>query len=78
MTNNYASFAGRTWKILRINSGGSIRMILDASAGNTTYQNSNVPTPHTIDAANSLIVWKILMLIQQFIHGIIIWWLYCC
>ncbi len=58
VTNNYVSFAGRTWRILRINSDGTIRIILDASAGNSTYQNTNEPNPHTIDAATSLLAWQ--------------------
>ena len=58
VTDNYVSFAGYTWRILRINSDGSVRLILDGSAGNAQYKNTNVPTPHTIEAANSLIAWQ--------------------
>ena len=36
VTNNYVSFAGFTWRIVRINGDGSIRMIYD---GTTPYRN---------------------------------------
>ena len=34
---NYVSFAGQTWRIVRINGDGSIRMILNGNIGQTTY-----------------------------------------
>ena len=56
--NNYVSFAGYTWRILRINADGSLRLILDSSISNSQYQTSNAPTTHTIDKAIELIDWK--------------------
>ncbi len=37
VVNNYVSFAGLTWRILRINEDGSIRIILNESAGRTPF-----------------------------------------
>jgi len=37
VTNNYVSFANKTWRIIKINKDGSIKIILDASAGTSTY-----------------------------------------
>lgn len=37
VTNNYVNFANKTWRIIKINKDGSIKMILDASAGTSTY-----------------------------------------
>ena len=38
VTNNYVSFAGFTWRIVRINENGSIRLLLnDGINNNTTY-----------------------------------------
>ncbi len=34
---NYVSFAGKTWRIVRINGDGSVRLLLNASAGTSTY-----------------------------------------
>lgn len=36
---NNVSFAGRKWKIVRINGDGTVRLILDASIGLTPYNN---------------------------------------
>ena len=43
VTNNYVSFAGQTWRIVRVNEDGTIRMIMQNGINNnTTYQfNSN-------------------------------------
>ena len=42
VTNNYVSFAGKYWRIIRINGDGSIRMIYDGtSAYNNGISNSN-------------------------------------
>ena len=42
VTNNYVSFAGLTWRIVRINEDGTIRMILNSGINsNATYQYSN-------------------------------------
>jgi len=38
VTNNYVSFAGKTWRIVRINEDGSIRIVTDSSAGTSAYQ----------------------------------------
>ena len=38
VSNNYVKFAGFTWKIIRINENGTIRMIMDGNIGSTTYQ----------------------------------------
>ena len=40
--NNYVEFAKKTWRIMRINGDGSIRLILNGSAGVSTYNNSGV------------------------------------
>lgn len=56
--NNYVSFAGYTWRILRINADGSLRLILDGTISNSQYQTSNAPTTHTIAKAIELIDWK--------------------
>ena len=37
VVNNYVSFAGLTWRIVRINEDGSIRIILNESAGRTPF-----------------------------------------
>lgn len=56
--NNYVSFAGYTWRIIRINSDGSLRLILDDIATTTQYQSSNTPTENTINSAISLLDWE--------------------
>lgn len=56
--NNYVSFAGYTWRILRINKDGSLRLILDDIITVSPYQNNNTPTENTISSALSLIDWK--------------------
>ncbi|MCI5967131.1 MAG: glycine-rich protein [Tenericutes bacterium] len=37
VTNNYVSFAGFTWRIVRINEDGSVRLILQTGINNKTY-----------------------------------------
>ena len=63
VTNNYVSFAGQTWRIIRINEDGTVRLILNGSIGgyvfnrgfNTSdrmyyyYSNSDTAKP-TIDS----------------------------
>lgn len=58
VNNNYVSFAGYTWRILRINTDGSLRLILDSVATNTMYQNTNTSSSNTIDTAIEHIGWK--------------------
>ncbi len=41
VTNNYVNFANHTWKILRINGNGNIRLILDNTI-NSNYYNNNL------------------------------------
>ena len=41
VTNNYVSFAGFTWKIVRINEDGSIRLLLNDGINNNTEYNFN-------------------------------------
>ena len=49
--NNYVSFAGKTWRIIRVNEDGTIRMILTESLGNFSL---NVePSPKNIKYNNS-------------------------
>ena len=40
ITNNYVSFAGLTWRIIRINEDGSVRLITQNSVGNSKINNS--------------------------------------
>lgn len=58
VTDNYVSFAGYTWRILRINSDGSLRLILDNTISSSQYQTSNTPTENTIESAIELIDWE--------------------
>ena len=39
VTNNYVSFAGKTWRIIRINGDGSVRIILDGTTGTNSQIN---------------------------------------
>ena len=39
--NNYLSFAGKMWRIMRINEDGSIRIILNESAGKSAFNTSS-------------------------------------
>ena len=39
--NNYVSFAGFTWRIVRINGDGTIRLILNQNAGNSAFSSIN-------------------------------------
>lgn len=39
ITNNYVSFAGRKWQIVRINGNGSIRLISEESIGGSVFTN---------------------------------------
>ena len=38
---NYLSFAGKTWRIVRINGDGSVRLVLDSSAGTSAFNSSS-------------------------------------
>ena len=58
VNNNYVSFAGYTWRILRINPDGSLRLILDSVATNSQYQSTNTTSSNTIDTAIEHIAWK--------------------
>ena len=58
VTNNYVSFAGKTWRVLRINSDGSLRLILDGTISSSQYKSSNTPTNNTIEDAIQLINWE--------------------
>lgn len=58
ITNNYVSFAGLTWRILRINTDGSIRLILDANATNSQYTATNTSESDTLESAIEHISWK--------------------
>ena len=40
VTNNYVSFANKTWRIVRINEDGSIRIVLNGSTGSSVAFNS--------------------------------------
>ena len=37
---NYVSFANKTWRIVRINGDGSVRLVLDSSAGTSKFNSS--------------------------------------
>lgn len=58
VNNNYVSFAGKTWRVLRINSDGSLRLILDGIISSSQYKSSNTPTNNTIENAIQLINWE--------------------
>lgn len=59
VNNNYVSFAGLTWRILRINEDGSLRIILDSTTGtNTKYKKTNEPTNKTTEGAIEHLNWK--------------------
>lgn len=58
VTDNYVSFAGQTWRILSINSDGSLKIILDGSIGACQYQSANEPTTHSVDGAIEYIAWE--------------------
>ena len=58
VNNNYVSFAGYNWRILRINTDGSLRLILDSIATNSQYQSSNTTSSDTIDTAIEHISWR--------------------
>ncbi len=55
--NNYVSFAGLTWKVVRINGDGTIRMILVESTGTSTAFNNTYNAPkyvgYTYDNASA-------------------------
>ena len=38
---NYVSFANKTWRIVRINGDGSVRLVLDSSAGTAKFNSSS-------------------------------------
>ncbi len=38
---NYVTFANKTWRIVRINGDGSVRLILDSSAGSSKFNSSS-------------------------------------
>ncbi len=40
--NNYVSFAGKTWRIIRINGDGTVRIILDDNIGNNAYNSMSL------------------------------------
>ena len=58
VNNNYVSFAGYTWRILRINPDGSLRLILNSVATSSQYQSTNTSSSYTIDTAIEHIAWK--------------------
>ena len=41
VSNNYVSFANKTWRIVRINGDGSVRLVLDSSAGSSKFNSSS-------------------------------------
>lgn len=59
ITDNYVEFAGLTWRILRLNSDGSIRLILNTTASgvSTKYISSNPTSSDTIATAIEKINW---------------------
>ena len=38
---NYVTFANKTWRIVRINGDGSVRLVLDSSAGTSAFNSSS-------------------------------------
>lgn len=40
ITNNYVNFAGKSWRIVRVNGDGSIRLLLNSSIGNVPFSPS--------------------------------------
>lgn len=47
VNNNYVSFAGLIWRIVRINEDGTIRIILDDAIDENLYKINNTTTPYT-------------------------------
>lgn len=45
--NNYVSFANLTWRIIRINEDGTVRLILNGTIGNTTYKFNTTYSSYT-------------------------------
>ena len=41
VTDNYVTFANKTWRIVRINGDGSVRLVLDSSAGTAKFNSSS-------------------------------------
>jgi hypothetical protein len=58
VSNNYVSFAGLTWRILRINSDGSLRIILNKNATTSKYNENYAATSGDIDAAIKMMDYK--------------------
>ena len=58
VTNNYVSFAGYTWRILRINPDGSLRLVLNSIATNSQYKSTNTSSANNIDTAIQHIEWE--------------------
>lgn len=56
--NNYVQFANKTWRILRINSDGSLRLILDSIISNSSYKSKDVPNQKNINSAIEHIKWQ--------------------
>ncbi len=50
--NNYVSFAGLTWRIIRINGDGSVRLILNDLAEPLVNYNDNMENYETLNATN--------------------------
>ena len=59
ISNNYIKFAGKLWRILRINDDGSLRLILDNTIGtDSSYADSNTSSGNSVNEAIKLLDWK--------------------
>lgn len=58
--NNYVSFAGFMWRIVRINSNGNVRIVLDENVNDTSKYNANYVTDNVenIEAAMTLVDYR--------------------
>lgn len=48
VTNNYVDFAGQTWRVVRINEDGTVRLLMQDSIGNRSFQSQNVSSNNAI------------------------------
>ena len=71
VTNNYVSFAGFTWRIIRVNGNGTVRMILEDTINNgATYPFFNVTTSKlNMYYKNSIEVGELKYTVDEWYHN---------